>query len=196
MKEEELNETINPAEEAQQKARGGESLPEGHNPDLGTPDEPVAIPESENDLEKAQRETGEWRDKYFRLYADFDNSRKRTSRERIELLGSASTEIIKELLPIIDDFERAVKANEIVEDINAVKEGFVLIQQKLYKRLESKGLKPIEAKGNIFDTDFHEAITQIPAPTKELKGKVVDEVEKGYLLNDKVIRFSKVVIGQ
>jgi molecular chaperone GrpE len=97
---------------------------------------------------------------------------------------------------VVDDFDRAVKANENVEDVSVLKEGFALIHHKLYKRLESKGLKPIEATGKSFDTDFHEAITQIPAPSEDLKGKVVDEVEKGYLLNEKVIRFSKVVIGQ
>lgn len=109
---------------------------------------------------------------------------------------SASGDFIKEMLPILDDFDRAVKANETVEDIQVIKEGFMLIHQKLNKRLEAKGLTPIDAKGQPFDTDFHEAITQIPAPSPELVGKVVDELEKGYRLNDKVIRFSKVVIGQ
>lgn len=141
-------------------------------------------------------EAAEWRDKYLRLYAEFDNFRKRTMKERADLLSTASADVIKEMLPILDDFDRAVKANETVEDIQAVKEGFVLIHQKLYKKLEMKGLKPIQAKDQVFDTDFHEAITQIPAPTEELKGKVVDEVEKGYMLNEKIIRFSKVVIGQ
>ncbi|MEN9639627.1 MAG: hypothetical protein RLZZ262_1496 [Bacteroidota bacterium] len=141
-------------------------------------------------------EAAEWRDKYLRLYAEFDNFRKRTMKERADLLSTASADVIKEMLPILDDFDRAVKANEVVEDIQAVKEGFVLIHQKLYKKLEMKGLKPISAKDQVFDTDFHEAITQIPAPTEDLKGKVVDEVEKGYLLNEKIIRFSKVVIGQ
>jgi molecular chaperone GrpE len=101
---------------------------------------------------------------------------------------------MKELLPIVDDFDRAVQANASVSDIEVVREGFVLIHQKLYRKLESKGLKPIEAKGQPFDTDFHEAITQIPMPA--MAGKVVDEVEKGYTLHEKVIRYSKVVIGQ
>lgn len=141
-------------------------------------------------------DAAEWRDKYLRLYAEFDNFRKRTMKERADLLSTASADVIKEMLPILDDFDRAVKANETVEDIQAVKEGFILIHQKLYKKLEMKGLQPIQAKDQVFDTDFHEAITQIPAPTEELKGKVVDEVEKGYMLNEKIIRFSKVVIGQ
>ncbi len=151
---------------------------------------------TETTTEPASEGAAEWRDKYLRLYAEFDNFRKRTMKERAELLSTASADVIKEMLPILDDFDRAVKANETVEDITAVKEGFVLIHHKLYKKLEMKGLKPIQAKDQAFDTDFHEAITQIPAPTEDLKGKVVDEVEKGYMLNEKIIRFSKVVIGQ
>jgi len=172
------------------------SLENGSQPDLGTPEEPHAAPASESELDKFKRESLEWRDKYMRLYAEFDNFRKRSMKERADYLAGASADVIKELLPVVDDFDRAVKANEKLDDVNVVKEGFVLIHQKLYRKLESKGLKPIEATGKPFDTDYHEAITQIPAPTEDLKGKVVDEVEKGYLLNDKVIRFSKVVIGQ
>jgi len=173
-----------------------EALPEGHEPDLGTPEQP-ATTEDEQGLtgeEKWQHDAASWKDKYLRLYAEFDNFRKRSMKERSDLLGSASADVIKELLPITDDFDRAIKANDTVNDIQVVKEGFNLIHQKLYKKLESKGLKPIQAIGEPFDTDFHEAITQIPMP--DMKGKVVDEVEKGYTLNDKVIRFSKVVIGQ
>ena len=172
-----------------------------------TEQEAAVVSEDQNNTEGAtasieptlptpQEEAAEWRDKYMRLYAEFDNFRKRSMKERADLLATASSDVIKELLTILDDFDRAVKANETVEDIAVVKEGFVLIHSKLYKKLENKGLKPIEAKDQIFDTDFHEAITQIPAPSVEMKGKVVDEVEKGYLLNDKIIRFSKVVIGQ
>lgn len=173
-----------------------QALPNQHNPDVGIPENPVAAPEPHNELEKWQIEAADWKDKYLRLYADFDNFRKRSIKERSELLSTASADVIKEMLPVIDDFDRAIKANETVEDISALKEGFVLIHQKLYKKLELKGLKPIDAKGNVFDTDFHEAITQIPAPSPDMAGKVVDELEKGYLLHDKVIRFSKVVIGQ
>lgn len=172
-----------------------EALSDQHNPDLGTPEQPeTTAPLSE--MDQLKKEAAEWRDKYLRLAADFDNFRKRSLKERSEYLAGAAADTIKDLLPVIDDFDRAVKANEALEDAGIIKEGFVLIHQKLYKKLESKGLKPIEAAGKPFDTDYHEAITQIPAPTEELKGKVVDEVEKGYLLNDKVIRFSKVVIGQ
>jgi molecular chaperone GrpE len=146
--------------------------------------------------EKLQSEVAEWKDKYTRLFAEFDNFRKRTIKERADLISSSTADVLKDMLPVIDDFDRAVKANESVDDIAVVKEGFVLIHSKFYKKLESKGLKPIDAQGKPFDTDFHEAITSFPAPSEDMKGKVVDEVEKGYLLNDKVLRFSKVVIGQ
>ncbi len=149
-----------------------------------------------SDVEKWQKEAADWKDKYMRLYAEFDNFRKRSLKEKSDILSTASANVIKELLPVLDDFDRATKANETAEDIQAVKEGFVLIHNKFNNSLVAKGLKPINATGQVFDTDFHEAITQIPAPSDDLKGKVVDELEKGYTLNDKVIRFSKVVIGQ
>lgn len=148
------------------------------------------------EAEKWQKEAADWKDKYMRLYAEFDNFRKRSVKEKSDILSTASANVIKELLPVLDDFDRATKANETAEDIQAVKEGFVLIHNKFNNSLVAKGLKPINATGQVFDTDFHEAITQIPAPSDDLKGKVVDELEKGYTLNDKVIRFSKVVIGQ
>jgi len=177
-------------------AHAEQALTDAHNPDLGAHENQSNAELPQNETEKWQAEAADWKDKYLRLYADFDNFRKRSMKERSDLLGSASADVIKELLPILDDFDRAVKANESVEDLTIIKEGFVLIHQKMYKKLESKGLKPIESIGKSFDTDFHEAITQIPAPDENSKGKVVDELEKGYVLNEKVIRFSKVVIGQ
>ncbi|HEY8403128.1 MAG TPA: nucleotide exchange factor GrpE [Flavobacteriales bacterium] len=158
--------------------------------------EATEAPAQENEAEKWQKEAAEWKDKYMRLYAEFDNFRKRSIKEKSDILATAAAGIVKDLLPVMDDFDRAVKANETTEDIQAVKEGFVLIQQKFNSALTAKGLKPINAIGQVFDTDYHEAITQIPAPSEDMKGKVVDELEKGYLLNDKVVRFSKVVIGQ
>ncbi len=190
MNEEELK-----AEEKEKVHGTDEGIAEGHAPDMGTPDTPPVPPAGESELDKARREATEWRDKYFRLYAEFDNFRKRTAKERLELMGSASADLIRELLPVLDDFDRAAKANESAIEVGPVREGFNLIHQKLYKRLEQKGLKPADAAGKAFDTDYHEAITQVPAGD-DMKGKVVEEVEKGYLLNDKIIRFSKVVIGQ
>jgi len=143
-----------------------------------------------------QEKIDELNDKYLRLYSEFDNYRKRTSKEKLELSKTASEEVIIELLPVLDDFERAIKSTEDSNDCAAVKDGVNLIHSKFKGVLTKKGLTAIESIGKEFDTDFHEAITQIPAPSKKLKGKVVDEVEKGYLLNEKVIRFSKVVIGK
>lgn len=135
-------------------------------------------------------------DKYLRLYSDFDNYRKRTLKEKIELNKSASAEIIIRLLPVLDDFERALKAFETSsESGQALKDGVVLIYNKFLATLNQQGLERMRAAGEKFDTDFHEAITNIPAPTPEQKGKIVDEIEKGYLLNGKVIRFAKVVVG-
>jgi len=134
-------------------------------------------------------------DKYLRLYAEFDNYKRRTTKERVELLQTAGKEVIVSMLPVVDDFDRAVKAMENATDINAVKEGVLLVQSKLKNILTQKGLKEMDAKGTAFDADIHEAITNIPAPTDDLKGKVVDELEKGYYLNEKVVRFAKVVVG-
>lgn len=134
-------------------------------------------------------------DKYLRLYAEFDNFRRRTNKERAEERLSAGKDTIVALLPVLDDFERAIKAMDTATDVIPVKEGVALIQNKLKHILGSKGLKEMESKGVAFDADLHEAITNIPAPADDLKGKVVDELEKGYYLNDKVIRFAKVVVG-
>jgi len=134
-------------------------------------------------------------DKYLRLYSEFENFRKRTAKEKLDLLSSAGGGMIKKMLPVLDDFDRAIVANDGSEDTQALKEGFSLIRQKMYGILTKEGLEPMEAIETDFDTDLHEAITQIPAPSSELKGKVVDVVEKGYYLNEKVLRFAKVVIG-
>lgn len=142
-----------------------------------------------------QKQLEDEKSKYLRLYAEFENFRKRNAKERIELIGSASSELIKALLPILDDFERAIESNKNINDVNAIKEGFVLLQQKLTNTLESKGLKRISSKGESFDAELHEAIAQIPAENTKMKGKIVDEVERGYTLNDKVIRHPKVVVG-
>ncbi len=138
----------------------------------------------------------EMNDRYVRLYAEFDNFRRRTQKERIELMATANAGILKDLIPVLDDFERAITYNETASEIDSVKEGFGLIHSKYKSILESKGLKPMESKGQPFDSELHEAIANIPAPSDDLKGKIVDDVEKGYLLNDKVVRFAKVVVGQ
>ncbi|QPH39592.1 nucleotide exchange factor GrpE [Pedobacter endophyticus] len=145
--------------------------------------------------EKLQAEVQQLNDKYLRLYAEFDNFKRRTQKERVELLQTAGKDVIVSLLPVLDDFDRALKAMETASDVAPVKEGILLVSSKLKNTLAQKGLKDVESINQPFDTDFHEAITNIPAPTDELKGKVIDEVEKGYTLNDNVIRFAKVVVG-
>ena len=146
----------------------------------------------ENSLEK---ELQEYKDKHLRLYSEFENFRRRTSKEKLELISTANEKLMVDLLPVLDDFERGLASMETAEDIAAVKEGVKLIYDKFFKTLENKGLKPVDAKGKEFDSELHEGVTQIPAPEEDLKGKVVDEIEKGYYLGEKIIRHSKVVIG-
>jgi molecular chaperone GrpE len=134
-------------------------------------------------------------DKYLRLYAEFENYKRRTSAERIELFKTAGQEIMLAMIPVLDDFERALKAMETASDVTSVKEGIELVSHKFKNTLVSKGLKPMESIGQPFNADLHEAITNIPSPTEEMKDKVIDEVEKGYYLGDKVIRYAKVVVG-
>lgn len=145
--------------------------------------------------ENPTSEADELRDKYLRLHAEFDNFRRRTSKERLELFKTANQELMVSLIPVLDDLERAQASMKDAQDVQAVREGVELIFNKFMGVLQQKGLKPMEAVGETFNADIHEAITQIPAPSEEMKGKVIDEVEKGYYLNDKVVRFAKVVIG-
>ncbi|WP_373513423.1 nucleotide exchange factor GrpE [Persicitalea sp.] len=145
--------------------------------------------------EKLKLELAEMKDKYLRLYADLENFRRRTAKERLELISTANADTMKNILPVVDDFERAIKSFDDTTEVKPLKEGVDLIYNKLYKTLESKGLKPMKTLGLPFDAELHESIAQFPAPSPELKGMVVDEVEKGYFLNDKVIRYAKVVVG-
>ena len=153
---------------------------------------PAAAPSAE---EKLQEELAQANDKYLRLYAEFDNFRRRTIKERAEARETEGKELLVALLPVLDDFERAQRSMEKAVDVAPVKEGVTLIQNKLKNILGQKGLKEMASIGAPFDADLHEAITNIPAPTDDLKGKVVDEMEKGYYLKDRVIRFAKVVVG-
>ena len=137
------------------------------------------------------------KDKFLRLFAEFENYKKRTTRERIELFKTAGQEVMTSLLPVIDDFERALSHIEDDKEAEELRKGVLLIYNKFYNTLEQKGLSRVETKaGDVFDAEIHEAITQIPAPSEDLKGKVIDCVEKGYKLGDKIIRYPKVVIGQ
>jgi molecular chaperone GrpE len=147
-------------------------------------------------IAELQAKADDANDKYLRLYSEFDNFRKRTAKERLDLIATAGQDVFKIIIPLLDDFERAIKNNESTEDIEAVKEGFKQIYNKTLSSANSKGLEAIVSTGTAFDADLHEAITNIPAPSEDLKGKVVDEVEKAYKLNGKVIRFAKVIVGQ
>jgi len=161
-------------------------------------EEQVISQEEEQTLEeKLQEELKHEKDKFLRLFAEFENYKRRTAKERIELFKTASEDVVVAMLPVLDDFERAL--NHIDEDKEAeeLRKGVLLIYQKLITTLEQKGLSIVEVyQGDVFNADTHEAITQIPAPSEDLKGKIIDVVEKGYKLGDKIIRFPKVVIGQ
>ena len=171
-----------------------ENMPEGTDmqnteAEAAEKKEPQADP-----IKKMQDELAEAKDKYVRLYAEFDNFRRRNAKEKLELISSANEQLLKSLLQIVDDFERAEKAFKEKNDKES--EGLLLIHNKLKKMLDQYNVKTMEIeKGSDFNTDLHEAITQVPTPDEKLKGKVVDVVEKGYLLGEKVIRFAKVVVG-
>lgn len=152
--------------------------------------------EPEEELIKRDQQLNEMRDKYLRLQAEFDNFRKRTAKERLELLQTAGKEVIISLLDVLDDSERAAKQLSTANDITSLKDGVNLVFNKLKTTLQAKGLKPMESLHATFDTDLHDAITEIPAPTPDLQGKVVDVLQEGYYLNDKLIRHAKVIVGK
>jgi molecular chaperone GrpE len=171
-------------------------VPTGENrPDLESFDTLTGTDESKNqaELKKAQEDLAESKDKYLRLYSEFENFRRRTAKEKLELIQTANEQLVKVMLPVIDDFERAEKAFQ--GSGSKEMEGFLLIYNKFKKILEQTGVKQMEAKGTNFDADLHEAITQLPAPDESQKGKVIEVVENGYLLGDKVVRHAKVVVG-
>jgi len=152
--------------------------------------------EEEGQIEKLSGELAEQKDKYLRLLAEFDNFRRRTAKENIELRQTAGKEVIISLLDVLDDCERAEKQIEKTDDVKQVRDGVKLVFDKLRKTLQAKGLRAMESINTPFDVENHEAITEIPAPNDKMKGKVIDEVQKGYYLNDKLIRFAKVVVGK
>jgi molecular chaperone GrpE len=154
------------------------------------------VDSNDSKIIELQAKVDELNDKYLRLYSEFDNFRKRTAKEKIELIQTGGEDVFKSILPVIDDFERAIKSNNETSDIKAVNDGVNLIYHKLKTTLTQKGLEEMKSIGELFDADIHEAITNVPAPSEDMKGKVIDELEKGYTLNGKIIRFAKVVIGQ
>lgn len=152
--------------------------------------------DAENEVEKLKEEVAKEKREYLFLMAEFDNFRKRTLKEKSELIKNAGESAFKGLLPIVDDFERALKASENSDDSNALKEGMELIYKKLKKYMEQNGVKEMDPEDKDFDADRHEAISVVPVPDESLKGKILDTVEKGYTINDKVLRHAKVVVGQ
>lgn len=150
----------------------------------------------EGEVEKLKAEIQEQKDKYLRLFAEFDNYKRRTAKERIEQMQTAGKEVITSMLDVLDDCDRAERQIQSTTDLDQIKEGVQLVFNKLRTIMQNKGLKPMQSIKTDFDVEKHEAITEIPAPTEDLKGKVVDEVTKGYYLNDKLIRFAKVVVGK
>jgi len=155
-----------------------------------------AADQIEDELETMSLKCAELNDKNLRLMAEFDNYRKRTLKERIDLLKTASEKVLVDMLPLVDDFERGLKVMETSQDVQAVKDGVELIYSKFISFLLQNGVKPIPTENEVFDTQFHEAITTFPAPSEDMKGKIIDCAAKGYTMNDKVIRFAKVVVGE
>ena len=195
--QEEMHEQENIKEDMNQE----EQTQENQNNNPGDTDEKKEKPSKskhrkDEKTEKLESEIIQLNDKYLRLYSEFDNYRKRTIKEKIDLSKTASTDILLSILPVLDDFERAIKAFEISpESTDALKHGIILIFGKFINILSQQGLQQMKSIGEVFNTDFHEAITNIPATDPEQKGKVVDEVEKGYILNGKVIRYAKVIVA-
>ena len=186
VKEEELNveETLNNAEEQPQDEQAENPTPMTHEEEL------------EKELETAQETIEEQKDKYLRLSAEFDNYRKRSMKEKAELILNGGEKSLSSILPVVDDFERAIKTMETATDVQAVKEGVELIYNKFMATLAQNGVKVIETKDQPLNTDYHEAIAVIPAPSEAQKGKILDCVQTGYTLNDKVLRHAKVVVGE
>ena len=192
-------ENVNDSELKEETQDVGDAQEKEQPHDSGGAQEALAEETAEGAAEKSsedvQEDDTDWQDKYLRLYAEFDNFRKRTMRERGDLIRNASMDVLEKLLPVLDDFDRA-SANPS-DDVEVTREGQNLIHTKLRQLLEAQGLAKMEVnQGDDFDVDVHEAITNIPAPTPELAGKVVDVVEPGYKLNDKIMRYAKVVVGQ
>ncbi len=149
-----------------------------------------------NELERLTKELAEMKDKYLRIFAEFDNYRKRTIKEKQDIIKLASRDVLNAVLPAVDDFDRAIKVASENENEADIPEGVILIYNKLFKALEQQGIKEMETNGHDFDPEMHEALTKVPAPNEDMKGKIIDTIEKGYYLNDKIIRYPKVVVGE
>lgn len=193
--EEEIEQTENTVEETtvEQKENEEGKVQEQEEKEV---EESNTSTDKEKTKEELQKELGEMKDKYLRIFAEFDNYRKRTVKEKVDIIKLASKDVINAMLPAIDDFSRAIKLDGEANVEDKIPEGIVHVYNKLMKGLEQQGVRPMESTGAEFDAELHEALTKIPAPTPELKGKVIDTIEQGYYLNDKIIRYAKVVVGE
>ena len=153
-------------------------------------------PSLKEQLEEKEIELAELKDKYLRIFAEFDNFKKRTIKEKMDLMRNASRDVLSDIIPVLDDFDRAKQAADDEKSTEQFSEGVTLVYNKIHSVMKSKGVKAMESTGEVFDVELHEAITKIPAPTEEMKGKVIDTIQKGYYLNDTIIRFAKVVVGE
>lgn len=192
------NKKENPEDKTQEESAGGkENKTKKKQSKEDTAEMQDKKPDSTDEKQDStEAKLAEFQDRYIRLSAEFDNYRKRTLKERMELTKSAGESLLVNLLPVMDDFDRAIQLMESSADVKGMQEGLKLIYGKMKDFLKQNGVKEIEALNKEFDTDLHEAVTKIPAPEKKMKGKVVDVVQKGYYLNDKIIRYSKVVVGE
>ena len=200
-KEEEQPEAEDTANVVEELPKEEEKEETEENADQNPPKEEAATKKNGakkavSDKESLQKELSEMKDKYLRIFAEFDNYRKRTIKERMEIIKLAAKDSLVALLPAIDDFARAIKVGNDNDNEEKIPEGIILIYNKLYKALEQQGIKEMESTGQDFDPELHEALTKIPAPTEDMKGKVIDTIEKGYYLNDKIIRYAKVIVGE
>jgi molecular chaperone GrpE len=187
---------VNDKEDEQRQNAEKDVAVEGDDKATDNTDDSTKEPSVEEQLEEAQLKIAELNDKYLRLMAEFDNYRKRVMKEKSELIKTAGTKVITTILPVLDDMERAEQNMEKAEDVEALKEGVQLIFDKFLKLLATEGLKVIDTTDKVFDTDFHEAVAMVPGQPDELKGKVIDCIQTGYTLNDKVIRHAKVAVAQ
>lgn len=183
-----MNEELTPNEEQEIMDQVNETLNESNETSVEN--------EQVNEVTKLKLDLEEAKDKYLRLFAEFDNFKKRTLKERLDLMKTAAQETMTALIPVVDDFKRAKKAADAENSSETFSEGVNLVYNKFLSTLENKGLKVMESNGETFDPEKHEALTEIPAPSPELVGKVMDTIENGYYLHDKIIRYAKVVVGK
>lgn len=188
----------NTVEEAKDKAAETKATPNAEESTNGQTSEETTNKGGgvEDEIIKLEKQNAELKDKYLRLYAEFDNFKRRTVKEKLDLMRTAAQDTMTALLPVLDDFDRAKKNADDDSTTEVFTEGIQLVYQKLYSVLTQKGLEPMESTGEVFDPELHEALTEIPAPTEEMKGKIIDTIEKGYKLGDKIIRHAKVVTGK